>query len=62
MEIKDAELTESEGGVKQFKVTFEDDTVSVVPDEPANRHYVELAAWYDAQKNKPFKFKFKKPE
>ncbi len=30
----------------------------VVPNEPTNRHYREVAEWYKAQKKKPFKFDF----
>lgn len=30
----------------------------VVPAEPKNRHYHEIAEWYAKQKSKPFEFDF----
>lgn len=42
-----------------FAATLADGTEITVPNEPLNRHYVEIANWYKDQKKKPFKFDFK---
>lgn len=60
MEIKAVEYIKSQTVGDQFLVTFEDNTQSNVPLTPENRHYQEIALWYDKQKTKPFKYKFKK--
>lgn len=43
-----------------FQVTFKDGTESRVPLDPTNRHYQEVAEWYDSQGKKPFEYDFER--
>lgn len=46
-----------------FKITTDEaekEQEVIVPADPLNRHYREVAEWYDKQKKKPFKFDFVK--
>lgn len=71
MEIKSVELLnikadpEVEGSVDvhpSFFVKTTDGNKMYVPiDNPLNRHYQEVRAWYGAQETKPFDFDFPAP-
>jgi hypothetical protein len=62
MKIVNVELVTDDGvGLAvepQFRVQFDNDIQGIVPNNPDNRHYWEVKVWYDAQKTKPFDFKF----
>lgn len=76
MEIKDVQLNHTpaqtepkdKNGLAQpthddlysFVVTTTNDEVLNVPNDPKNRDYQAVAAWYKRQDSKPFKFKFAK--
>lgn len=72
MDIKSVELLnikadpEVEGSVDvhpSFFVKTTDGNKMYVPiDNPLNRHYQEVRAWYNAQSTKPFEFEFPAPE
>lgn len=65
MDIKKVVLLEPDetqkkmGGQPCFSVTTSDgEMATIVPIDPTNRHYHEIAEWYKKKKIKPFKFKF----
>lgn len=57
---KDSMVYDPKKPVRGFIMVTDDGIESLVPNDPENRHYQEIAMWYDKQKSKPFKYKFKK--
>ena len=53
-------FTEDKSDVPNFIIHYKgtDLTSAVLSNATANRHYLEVKEWYNAQKKKPFKFNF----
>lgn len=58
-EVTKVELVTTETD-PQFLVTLKDEKTFIVPNDPTNRHYIEIQNWYENLKKKPFKYDFKK--
>lgn len=64
MEIKEVKLNTIKSDNPKNKNTVQivmvtaDGNEHFVPNDKSNRHYIEVKAWYDSQKKKPFKYDF----
>lgn len=59
--LKPSKQQSEMGAVLSFSVTTDEDVMAtIVPADPANRHYHEIREWYDKKKLKPFRYDFDK--